>query len=439
MTDNQINIDGYSLVSKLSLKEVEIVKDASTKLDKIKGVSEILDLSDRILNYVEDTCDAYGSTISKFIHLGDKKLGLEIEDYKSLQKIATNLLDIEFIYRRADLKFLENKCFDWLIDIYKNNQAKMDLIVFIYESIEADLKDYEFNFKINAIGIEESFNIGFVEIYHLDEDKLENEYLQLSSRFSTSRDEFNDIFKRFKDRIIAKIKVNAIKSRAQEIAKSEVKLAINALRCFLIYESLDFTTQILYLDFNSAGYNNSDFLVKDCNENSVEFNFNQNHGAAPTIINQTNYNSYQKLGLKKINEFLIGERSTELSILVENSINQFGEVISTRDLHNRVVRLISFFESIIVPKTNTKAKGQMYLKNKVLVKIPYSSSERTRQIINNFYDIRDKFLHNRIVKPIDLAELFEFQKLGLVLLLNIVELNKKMSSIAEVLDYFEIK
>ena len=62
-----------------------------------------------------------------------------------------------------------------------------------------------------------------------------------------------------------------------------------------------------------------------------------------------------------------------------------------------------------------------------------------RQTINTFYDIRDKFLHNRILKPIDLDELFEFQKLGLVLLLNIVGLNKKMSSISEVLEYFEIK
>lgn len=439
MTDSLINKEGFDLISKLSVREIEVNKEASTKLDKIKGVSEILDLSDRILNHVEDTCDAYGSTVSKFIYLDDKKIGLEIDDYKILQKIAIELLELEFISQKADLKYLESKCFDWLIDIYRNNQAKMDLVAFILESIDTDLKDYEFYFKIEAIGIEESFSIGFVEIFFLDNDKLGNEYSKLNTNISTSRDEFNDIFKHFKNKIIAKIKVRAIKSNAQQIAKREVNLSISALKCFLISESLDISTQILDVDFNSSDTSSSNFLIKDCNDHSVEFNFHQNHGAAPTIISQSNYTYYKRLGLRKINDFLLGERNTELSIQIENSINQFGEVISTRNLHNRVVRLVSFFESIIVPKTNNKAKGQMFLKNKILLKLPYPNSEKTRQIINSFYDIRDKFLHNRIEKPVDLTDLFEMQKLGLILLLYLVELNKKMNSISEVLNHFEIE
>ncbi len=57
----------------------------------------------------------------------------------------------------------------------------------------------------------------------------------------------------------------------------------------------------------------------------------------------------------------------------------------------------------------------------------------------DFYDIRDKYLHNGLEKHIDIDNLYKVQKITVFLLKRLILLNKKLTNSSELLEHFEVK
>ena len=439
MTDSELNEIGYKLVNLLSIEDIESRDGNSDNFKNIKGIPKIISITE-IENFVETVSDPYGRTVASYVRIDNKRIGLNPNEYKILQILTSELLTRNNINQNADVEYIEKVCFNWVISVYKSKKADKDLIPFLLDCLDNELSCYTFYYKMEAIGIEHPFSVGLVELISFDKEFFDREYKLLNAHRPLTRIEFDKTYKDFQNKIIATIKVNAVSTKAEKIAKHEINLSINALKCVLIQESIQSYNQILDVDFN---FNSSAFSIflsrNDASDSALNINMNRNFGAAPIIITESKLSHYNKHGLERLSNFLRVKNNSELYYKTEDAINQFGDVISTRDLYERVVKLISFFESAIVPATNNKAKGQTYLKINVLPKLPFNRKEELKPIITRFYEIRDKYLHNRIELPIDLHELFEMQKLGLVFLLTMVDLNKTLTSIDDLLLHFEIK
>lgn len=439
MTANEINIEAYKLIDLISVEPIRKSNESPDDFKDIAGVSEILEI-DEVENFVESITDPYGFTVGRLIHHDNKRVGIKPDNYKLLRDLSVEILKLDNHSTYSDLDFIEQSFFNWIIDIYKTKRAKSDLISYIKECISSETFDYKFYFKIEALGIKKSFSVGIVEITYFDKESIENEYQLLNEKHNLSRKDFDDSYKEYFESVIASIKIRGVRKKAEKEAKREIHLSLNALKCLLIQESIQRHIQIFDVDFNYHNAAFSKFLARNCDSDTgLNINLSRKFGAAPIIIKEKQLYNYKKLGLNKFSEFLENKKNTELYRITEDSINHFGDMISTRDLYERTVKLISFFEGIVVPKSNNKAKGQGYLKKNVLSKLPYKDIEFLKPIITRYYNIRDKYLHNRIELPIDLNELFEIQKMGLVFLLMMVDFNKIKNELDDFLLFFDIK
>ena len=97
-------------------------------------------------------------------------------------------------------------------------------------------------------------------------------------------------------------------------------------------------------------------------------------------------------------------------------------------------------ESILLPRSSSgKAKGITRIK-KALPKIIPGLEDRAiiDEFLVDFYKIRDQYLHNGTRRPIQKDLLFFFLDFQRVLILKLIDLNKTMTALDEVLEYFEI-
>ncbi len=438
MTESEININAFRLVDLITEEEnnSNLKKPES---ENIVGVSQVVDFG-KVKNFKIIQKDLYGNVVARFIPLKNKKIGLNIDNYKVLQNLCSEVLSLEHIAKYADNKFVEASCFEWLMDVYDTKQAKHDLLTYIKSNIENELDIYTFYYKIECLGISSPFIIGNVKIDWISQDFLDKQYNLLNAKNTLKRDEFDENYKDFFDKPIASIQIRGLKDSAESFAREKVKLALNAIKCFLIQESIQATIQIFDVDFLFHNASLSNYLFQSSNKESyLNLGIRQKFGVEPTILDMKTMNRINNEGLNKLSEFLNIKSTSELSYLIEDSINRLGEIISTRDWHERVVKIISFFESVIVPKTNTKANGETYLKKNILVKLVKGHVENIKRIIRSFYNVRDKYIHNRISKPIDINELYKIQRLCLMFLLQMIDLNKNYSKINDVLNYYGIE
>lgn len=436
---DEINSIATSLISLLEKSNEKSKGQTDSNLENLKGTSMILDLGE-VKNLKTFNTDGYGKKFSAFASLEEGYIGLKPSNYVKLQDLVVKILDLAYISDKADYEFIEDEIFNWLIICYEDKRIKQEFIEYLQDKIDSSCKEYIFYFKVLAIAIEDSFNIGNVEISHLSESKIQSELNSIKELKKDNSDELNSFFDEFKEPVLARFKTKGVKTKAQNIAMTEVELAVNALKCLFTNESLHKSYQIFDVDFN---FNTNDFSSFIFETTKKEFDFqsslNRKQGGHPILIDKKKLDDLNKSGLKRFSEFLKSPKSGSLYLEILDGINHLGKAISTRDLYERVVQLISFFERFLVPKDNSKAYGQKRFKDNLLPKMPYIKDlENYRKYVNQFYRVRDKYLHNKIRLPINLQDLFYFQRLATLFLIFLMELNKDYKEIEELLEFIEI-
>jgi hypothetical protein len=442
LKNNEINLEVAKLIDLLDIsKEQPSQVNSLSEFKNLKGTSEILNLGE-VNNMKTYNTDGYGNRASAFIGLEEGFVGLSTEKYKSFQNVVIKILEDDHINIKVDFEYIKDVLFDWIINSYKGKRINQEFLNYLDDRILLDCKEYLFYFKILALAIESSFFVGEVEITHLSEDKIQTKINRLKDLKGMDQEELDGFFKEFKEPVLACCKSHGVKNKAQKNAMVKVELAINALKCFFINESLHISYQIFDVDFNFNSTDFSSFLLES-NEKEIDFNssLNRIRGTLPIIIDNNRLIELENSGLKSFSSFIKNGRSGSLYLEIINGINHLGEITATRNLYNRVVELISFFERFIVPKDKSKAYGQTRLKENILPKIQYLEKKVDfyRGLVTDFYKIRDRYLHNKIELPINLNDLLYFQRLGSIFLIQLMILNEKYSELEEILDFFGIK
>jgi len=345
----------------------------------------------------------------------------------SFKIFIQNLHSTEQLNQKVSSKFIEAESFNWIIGVYKKQQADGNLCDYLITKADAEVKPHTFYFPVLNLEIEQPFKIGNAEFTYFTKEYFDNLYETLKAKDDTyTEDNFRQIFRKdFQGQVLAKVTVTAEKDKAEEIAKQDSEIAVDVLK--LYSESAIVPERKTMFDLNyKLGYQvQSNFLTQKPNESeslaiSIQFN-NQ-----PLNITQKLYESAYQSGLKVFSDYISLRKKDELHEIIIQSIHLFGSAISNWDLHLRCVNLITILESIFLKadesndmERRTKARLAKALTNK------HQEKERLKTIFSNIYQVRHKMIHKAKRIEINSMELSAAQMNMVNLFLRLIELNTK--------------
>jgi hypothetical protein len=435
--EKRINEKAFDLYKILTIEKVARKKNTDLEEEAtLIGEVEIATFKLKENNLLISTQDdVFGNITNIKAEIGDEDISYNIVTYKTLQDLASLILKIEYISKYADSKFVEREIFNWIVDLHTKKRVEIELVNFIKIRLESELADYTFYFKVKSLIIENEFKVGNCLFTSLGVDFFENEYNKIKETQNIEKNEFIEFNKDFINSVIISCTTRAIQDKSKNSSKKEVELSINAIKCFLINESLSAKTDLFNADFLHLNAESSKSLSKTNLKNSLQFHWERINGVSPITLKNGEIKRLESFGLEKISEFIKEKKQTEYYFEIEDSINLLGEINSTTNLYSRAVKLVSFFEGLIIPKNNLKAKGLTNLK-KVIQSLLNENYDEIFESARKVFDVRDKYLHNRIEMPISTSDFFTIQKFALAFLLAIIEIN--FDTKEDMLTYFEI-
>ncbi|OAD91323.1 hypothetical protein A7A78_12240 [Aequorivita soesokkakensis] len=434
--NNELNNKIFNLVP-LVTKKLEPKKLKEDPNVDLVGIPFLFNLG-KVENIKRSRSDGYGNIIEAY----KNGLGLDIQNYRKLSDIANQIIEFEPYASFATVNFIEEHLFEWIIETYKNNKAKNEPLNYLQDTFENDLKEYHFYFRVHALGINSKFKIGKVDFTFFSDDLLLDYSKKFKEQFPEKPEkEFELIFKDYISKPIAKVSSKGIQDKAKRNAQRQVNVAIDSLKCFLIKESINSSSKIMDAEYRFTDKFPNSFIY-DTSSEKFDFNlqFERTDGIKPISLNKEKIEELFKSGLGEVSDFISNSPTNELSRLILNTISSIGTYSSTRNLHERVVKIISAYEILFIPLKKGKGRGLTIIKLNVLPKIiEVNELQMAIKLFVEFYDIRDKYLHNGLEKHIDIDDLFKVQKITIFLLQRLIRLNKELTNSLDLLKYFEIK
>lgn len=442
MKESEINEWGISLIGKLIKRNSIKRKHSENKKENLLigesclGTLKIPETE--IMQYFRK--DTLGNTVMVGANLKEEDIELGLLEYQSLRDLATELLVNHGYGRTADAKYIEDKIWLWIIESYLNKQSETNLYQFIKQNYESDKQWRKYTFPLSGIVIEKEFQIGNCNIHYHNVDFFHTKFddSKTGSFLNESdRRNFIEMHKSFINRPIISATVQGVESKALSSAKLEINLSISAVKCFLLKESLKSECALFDVD-GLYDVSMKNYFSTWLNGEHFTIHLEASSKTAPIPINNQKLRELNSYGLIQISEFIKRRGDLESHDVIITSILSLGEAFSTTNLYLRIVRLISYFENLVIPKVNPAGKGQTFLiKNVTPTILP--NEKNLAQTINQIYDCRDKFLHNKIELPIDAQNLFLFQKIAITTLLYLVENVHEFDTLVEIQQHFGIK
>lgn len=429
-------------------KLIDLVTEAPTKTKKspqkrvdLVGIPKIISLKN-IQEPVEYRIDAEGQKVEAYKEIGGLSIGFNETNFRYFRKVINQIIEISPYSKYSSVEFIEKHLFNWILETYSSKMAKSEPQTYLEEKLSEELKTYTFRFKLKAAGIAKEFQIGNVLLTFFTKEELNIEFEKFKKASpDKTRDEFDQLFKTFTKTPLVKVTVTGTIEKAKSLAKHEATNAINGLKCFLQKESMDDSCKILDVDFQFSEIQPNWFIY---NSSSTEFdylfNMERNDGAVPMHLHETRIEELFSSGLDIMSNFLRQDRQTEFEVMLMNSIERMGSIISTRDLHDRCVKIVSLYEHLFLPSTKGQGKGLTIIKNSVLPKFVVSEELSIfQEYVIAVYNVRDKYLHNGVRLKLSTKEIFLIQMLANSIILRLIQLRSTFKTRNDIIKHFEIK
>jgi hypothetical protein len=439
---NEFDVEAFQFVEKLIEKQIK--KEETPKEDKpdLKGFGKIIDLGEvSNFGFEEYDEDTY-LTKRKFKDVNGKLVGLDTAQYSELKECLLKIYNNIPFFQKCDFKTLLDSTFEWLLDVYKNQQACSNLLPFLKDKIDSLSKEYHFYFQIKALAIEDKITVGNVEFTFFSENEIQGLYaISKESKPERTLEEFKSIYNNYFGSITAFVKIKGVLERANEIAFREAELAVDVLKLFCCYYSTEKLIQMFEIDYRFMQGSSTQYLQLpngDIKDSTIRIK--NLSGNVPVQLTNDFIKKAEVVGLNTFSQFIKDKKETELYFITIDLIRQLSTIISTQNNYEKTVKSISLFESFCVPKNSFQAKGETILKKKIIPKLfSNKNTETLSGLIRKHYEIRDKYLHNYIQLPLnkkELAILLEYQRF---FILKIIDLNKQFVSLTDILTYFDIQ
>lgn len=440
---SSINKNGYKVFELVKSKPIRtpIRSLEQEHRDKEAGIPTFQMADDFISQFYN--IDIFNNNVNIGARLPNEEIIIDESDYNQFKFLVEQFLSIDFINRIADYKFIVKIVFDWMIDLYINKIITIELYDFVVAKIEKQAKQRHYDFIIKALHIQASFQVGNCHFHQLSQNDSLKIFQKSRTEASTNGtdmklEDWDKMFKSFVNTPLATVTVFGVKTKCLELAKKEIRLSVNSLKCFLFPQMLRSGTATFNVDFDYRVIEKVEYLSHIGNFQNISFNVEFPMNTQPICIGKIEFTKIMQDGLILFHQFIISKHSSEIYYEMENAIIQFGSLSSFSNLYERIVNLISFFETLIVPKNSYKAKGETILKKNVIPKLHVGNQEVMRANIRRLYDIRDKYVHNRVELAIDLESFYSVTLCGLAFLLHCIRISSSMNTIEDLHLHFNI-
>jgi hypothetical protein len=424
------------------LKEHKAPISEDTAIPMLKGSERIIDLGPvSNLAYTTINPDDHSLT-SKYIDVNGTMIGLNDEDFRDLKGLLEPLLEQTIFGRYADIGFLVENTFDWIIEVYRLQKATMNLIPFLSERLDAVLKDYHFYFRIRPVEIEEKLVIGEGEIGYFRSEMIEEYYRNfVQVKPGTTFQAFQKLYGDHFTGIHVHLKIKGVPERAEALARRKAEQIVDVLKCFCVDYGIQDYYQVFDLDYRLPANGAASILrLADGKIEKSEMLFRNVDRMVPIQLTKLEVEKFNVRGLSEFSNFLVHIEMNELSELILNSIHLLSTIISTPNPYEKVVKAISFIENIVIPKdAQGKAKGLTRVK-KIIPQITSNQIDidRITGAIFRAYTIRDKYLHNYVQLPLEKETLFYLMEFERAVVLKLIRLSKRYTTISEIYQIFGI-
>ncbi|MBK6625013.1 MAG: hypothetical protein IPO46_09525 [Chitinophagaceae bacterium] len=383
------------------------------------------DLTDKLVNspIIISQTD-FESVISKKQCFNGKCIGLNIENYKRLVKLNDTIHKEKSINQVISKEFIEDKIFDWLISTFKNKKADKSFANFLMDELENSLKAIKYHFPTLYLDINKPFEIGKVSFNFFTKEYfnyLEEHYKKKDPE--KYRDDFSEFRKKYQGMVYVAYSVKAESSRGEEIAFEKCSLAVDVLK--MCSETTDFPNVELGFDIDRRVNINPQNEVFVCNaENELDdLKLNLSRPKHHHKIDDKEWERIISRQAPDFHNFLLQIETCELSELQQliiNSIKRYGNAISNKNLHQRIVELFTILESLLLLDQNSPIIDSVC---KYCSKLVFKKVEDRKYLIallKSMYEVRSSLIHHGKEKKIELTHLRQLQYSVVMLLSTLI-------------------
>lgn len=424
---DQINKTAFDFVVQLEVQTGDMgqgqVPAEQEKREPMIGEGEPIMVLDKVYNFSTHQTDLDGNTLSKFADVKQASVGFHPERYREFKKFTERIYQQPVFKEKATQPFIEEHAFKWMVEVYEAKKAAQDLTSWLLEKIEAEYREYDFYFRLVPLMIRMPFALGAGQVTYLDETFLREQKEKFFRLPNKSQTEFDQMFSQYKDTALLKIRATGTEDRAMETATFEAELAIDVLKCFLYEYAIYEQYKIPDLETREKQKRTSSLLYNHAGDSfNIRFSFRSNGGVMPVSIDDKLLATFYKMGLKAVSDFVKHQRDDEVYYLTIETIRSLGDAVTTTHKHERVVKLVSLFEAVVIDERTKKGKGENNIKSKLLPKICQDERSVTAaaELVRYFYFRRDQFLHHGREEPIELDKLNRFTRLAFTFMLFMV-------------------
>ena len=435
-------------INNLGFELVKLVRQAERKVESkpLKGSAKESGIGDwtnkKPLNMVHRTPDNFGQTIQLFVSYGDCSFGISKDDFNKVKDIRQLFNELKKFQGKSSTNFLEENIVKWAVKLNREGRYENSLFEFVEKSLDIAIKDCRFSFPIYNIDIEVPFKIGDVEITYFTKSELDAHFSEFNKKKKQlTKEEFNEFYRDFhQGQVVARVLVNAESERAEEIAKYKAGLAVDVLKCFG-YTMINPTKETKFdIDFKLNFHFTRSFLIEVPDIETPQFSLSYSANIDRFTFEEKMYLYLKDYTLKSISDFLISKKNDELHNLIKQSIGFLGSALSTKDMHFRIIQLFTIIESLILEDVNDKSIGKK-TKNRIakLFTDDEKSRQKIKELIDEFYYVRNKMIHKALRLEIDIQNLSKFQILVFETLLKYIAYTEKYTSKNEIINEINAK
>jgi hypothetical protein len=220
--------------------------------------------------------DIFNNNVNIGARLENEEILIDQSDYKHFKSLVEQFLSIGFISRIADYKFIVKVAFDWMIELYIKNVAAIELYDFVVNEIEKEAKQRHYDFIIKALKIQTPFQVGNCHFHQLSQnDSLRIFEITSAEASKNGRDmkleDWDKMFKSFVNIPLATVNVFGVDSKCVELAKKEIRLSVNSLKCFLFPQMLRSGIDTFNVDFDYRVVDKVEFLKHSGNFQNIGY------------------------------------------------------------------------------------------------------------------------------------------------------------------------
>lgn len=340
--------------------------------------------------------DFLGEQVAFYFMDGQKQVGIEGNNYRSLRKLAESVFKIEDVRKAISLKTIEKMICDWLKEKYLNKDLVCFSKYFLSKAKEL-VSEVSVWAPISNLCIQEPSRIGKVIFRPITRDVID-EWERQRIEGAQDKEGIKKIVEKdlrpFQGYAAATLKLTSERERAKELIIEEGNRTLSFLRIFTL--AVIHPQVVSYFGIWGTAHIDGAHIVylKNIKEYNGLTKLTLGPPPRTEILNKEIVDKFFQIGLGTIDRLLNSDSPSAFSNDVLNALLLYSRAALSRDAADKLIWIFAALESVLLG--NTSEIIQQNLAERVAFLIGKSVNDRKQIVKNvrNVYSLRSAFIHH---------------------------------------------